>query len=146
MKHLIPFLLTLALLAACAPSPDEPVSSDEPITQAADDILPSPADSALTRESVYLDSIDLLTMESYPLQFSLALAGNMPTPCNQLRVAVSPPDAENQILVDVYSLSTPGKICAEVLQPFSQNVPLGSFPAGHYTILVNGEKVAEFDG
>jgi hypothetical protein len=145
MKHLIPFLLTLTLLVACAPSLDEPVSSDDPMTQTADDILPSPADSALTRESVYLDSIDLLTMESYPLQFSLALAGNMPTPCNQLRVDVSPPNAENQILVDVYSLSTPGTICTEVLQPFSQNVPLGSFPAGHYTVWVNGEQVAEFD-
>jgi hypothetical protein len=99
----------------------------------------------LTRESVYLDSVDLLTMESNPLQFSLALAGNLPTPCNQLRVAVSPPNAENQILVDVYSLSTPGTICAEVLQPFSQNVPLGSFPAGHYTVWVNGRQMGEFD-
>jgi len=26
------------------------------------------------------------------------------------------------------------------------NFPLGSFPPGHYTLWVNGEKVAEFDG
>jgi hypothetical protein len=146
MKHLIPFLLTLTLLVACAPSLDEPVSSDDPMTQTADDILPSPADSALTRESVYLDSIDLLTMESYPLQFSLALAGNMPTPCNQLRVDVSPPNAENKIVVDVYSVSAPNAVCIQMLEPFSVNIPLGSFPSGHYTIWINGEKVAEFDG
>jgi hypothetical protein len=145
MKYLFPFLLTIALLAACAPRSDNPVSSDDPLAPKADDTLPRPADSDLTRGAVYLDSIELLTMESFPLQFSLALAGNLPTPCDQLRVAVSPPDADNKIVVDVYSLSDPDAICAEVLKPFTATIPLGSFPSGHYTLWVNGEQVAEFD-
>jgi hypothetical protein len=84
-------------------------------------------------------------MESFPPQFSLALSGELPTPCNQLRVDVMPPDGENKIVVDVYSLVSPDTMCADVIQPFSENIPLGSFPAGHYTIWINGEKVAEFD-
>ncbi len=150
MKRLLPILLTLALLAACAPTqtalPDSPISSDDPIPPLKfDDTIPRPADSSLLRENAYIESTDLLTMESYPLQFMLTVKGELPTPCNQLRVEVRPPDADNKILVDVYSLVEPDIMCAEVIQPFSQNIPLGSFPSGHYTLWVNGEKVAEFD-
>jgi hypothetical protein len=156
MKRLTPYLLAVLLVAAsaCAPSMDSPstsddmdapVSSDDPSAPPADTLLPQPADAALQRENAYLDSAELLIMESYPLQFMLVLQGSLPTPCNQLRVSVSPPDAENKIVIDVYSLRDPALMCTEVIQPFSENVPLGSFPAGKYTLWVNGEKVAEFD-
>jgi hypothetical protein len=145
MKHILPILLAIALLAACAPRSDNPVNSDDPITPKTDDTIPRPADSDLTRGAVYLDTINLLTMESNPPQFSLALTGNLPTPCDQLRVAVSPPDVENKIIIEVYSVSDPDAICAEVLKPFTENIPLGRFPSGHYTLWVNGEQVAEFD-
>ena len=92
-----------------------------------------------------LNSSELLTLESSPLQFTLALKGSLPTPCNQLRVDVSPPDSENKIIVDVYSVVKADEICAQVVEPFEENVPLGSFPAGHYTLWVNGELVTEFD-
>ncbi|MFH0879916.1 MAG: hypothetical protein V2A34_09405, partial [Lentisphaerota bacterium] len=142
MKRIYLFLLTMSFLAACTPGldapisndkpqlpgGDDPVSSDDPLPPKTDNTIPRHGDDALLRGNVYLDSIDLLTMESYPLQFSLALTGSLPTPCYQLRVSVSPPDGDNRILVEVYSLSSPDTICAQVLQPFSQNIPLGSFP------------------
>lgn len=149
MKRLIPFLFALILLAACAPTqtplPDSPISSDDPPPLKFDNTIPRHGDEELLRGAVFFDSVDLLVMESFPLQFTLVITGNLPTPCNQLRVNVNPPDAENKIIVDVYSLTAPDTMCAEVLQPFSQNIPLGSFPAGHYTIWINSEKVAEFD-
>lgn len=157
MKRLTPYLLAVLLVAAsaCAPSMDSPinsddmdapVSSDDPVTpQQRGTLLPQPADNALQRENAYFDSAELLIMESYPPQFMLVLQGSLPTPCNQLRVNVSPPDTDNKIVVDVYSLRDPSLMCMEVIQPFSENVPLGSFPAGKYTVWVNGEKVAEFD-
>jgi hypothetical protein len=36
-------------------------------------------------------------------------------------------------------------MCAEVLKPFEQDIDLGGFPAGHYTIFVNSQQVGEFD-
>lgn len=139
--------LTLILLAAtlggCAPSPDVPVSSDSPSQPSQSDYLPSPADGSLQRGEVYLDSVDLLTLESFPLQFTLVLKGNLPTPCHDLRIAVSPPDAENKILVDVYSLANPDEICIQMLEPFEVNFPLGSFAPGTYSLWVNGEMAAE---
>lgn len=163
MKRLLFLYLALMLFAACTPTssnPDqtsadpnqavsnsnEPPSIDAPTPPLKfDNTIPRPADKALRRENVYVDSIDLLTMESYPPQFMLVITGNLPTPCNQLRVNVNPPDANNKIVVEVYSVIAPDATCTEVLQPFEQSIPLGSFPSGHYTIWVNEEQVAEFD-
>jgi inhibitor of cysteine peptidase len=149
------FLLTIFILAisACAPasgdntvsypepSYPEPVDSTQPQSDA---YAPKPEDANLTRGEAYVDSSQLLTLESFPLQFMLNLKGNLPTPCNQLRIAVSPPDAENKVNVEVYSVINPDEICVQVLAPFEVNYSLGSFPAGTYSLWVNGVKVADF--
>jgi hypothetical protein len=58
---------------------------------------------------------------------------------------VNPPDAENKILVEVYSIIGPDQVCVQVLSPFEVNVPLGSFAPGYYILLINGEQAAEFE-
>ncbi len=136
-------LFTLMItLTACAPA--TPSNGNEPPDPGSADYTPKPGDSKLTRDTVFLDSTDLLTMESSPLQFTLVLKGNLPSPCHGLRVAVSEPDPQNKIAVDVYSVTDPDKACIQVLEPFEVNFPLGSFPEGKYTLWVNGELVAEF--
>lgn len=144
----IPLTLTLTLslflLTACAPAPDQPVSSETPSLPQPGDYIPSPADGALIRSEVYLENASLATLESYPLQFMLQLNGSLPTPCHQLRIAPSPPDDENNVNVDVYSVVNPGEICIQVLHPFEAAFPLGSFPSGKYSLRVNGELIAEF--
>ncbi|MBL8063539.1 MAG: hypothetical protein JNK32_10995 [Anaerolineales bacterium] len=148
MKYFQSIIFLLAFfIAACAPNnPEQPVSNEDPQTPPqTGDYIPSPADGGLTRGEVFLDSTDLLTLESYPLQFNLTLKGNLPTPCHQLRIAVNPPDTENKIVVDVYSLVNPGEVCIQVLDPFEVNYPLGSFPQGTYSLWINGEMVAEFE-
>ena len=107
--------------------------------------LPQRDDGNLTRGNVYVDRSELLIMESYPVQIALVLQGSLPTPCNELRVIAKPPDEQNRIQVDVYSVVDPEQICAQVLEPFETNIMLGSFPSGHYSIWVNGELIGEFD-
>jgi inhibitor of cysteine peptidase len=143
-KTLITILLA-AFISGCASSPDSPVTSETPSEPGQNDFLPSPADGSLIRGVAYLNSVDLLTLESFPLQFMLVLKGELPTPCHQLRIAVNPPDTTNKIVVDVYSISNPDAMCIQVLEPFEVNYPLGSFPPGSYSLWVNGEMAAEFD-
>lgn len=152
MKRLF-FVLIVALVSACAPAatespvrpPDMPIDGKTPPSGLPPLYAPRPGDDKLMRDGVYLDSTDLLVMESYPLQFMLMLKGNLPTPCHELRVVPSEPDAENRIEVEVYSVADPDAVCIMMLQPFEQNIPLGSFPSGHYTLWINGEQAAEFD-
>ena len=152
----ISFALTVIIftLSACSLVTNVPPATNtetttpqvsEPNPSPIPSFTPNPADSNLVRGNAYLDSIELLTQESNPLQFTLVLKGNLPTPCNQLRVDISPPDSENKIVVDVYSVASTDTVCAQALQPFEENFPLGSFPTGHYTLWVNGEVAAEFD-
>ena len=158
MKAFLISVLILVLLTGCTgvptttdpgqpatENPDQPVDSGTPLPPAQDAYAPRASDRDLISGPVYLDSADLLTLESYPLQFVLALTGNLPTPCHQLRLDVQPPDGENRIEVRVYSVADPDEVCIQVLEPFEVSLPLGSFPAGHYTLIVNGENVAEFD-
>jgi hypothetical protein len=150
MKPILMVILTLTLaLSACAPSMEEPVNNDTPVSSD-DPATPRPEEpvlvpeNGLMRGNVYIESTNLLTMESYPLQFMLQITGNLPTPCHQLRVDVSLPDAQNKVMMEVYSVTNPDTMCIQVLEPFDTNVSLGSFPAGKYTLWVNGEMIAEF--
>jgi hypothetical protein len=155
MKRIFSLLLLFTLtLSACSPSagdtavsypnPSYPNSGEDLSPPASDSFAPKPADSGLIRDNAFIESSQLLTLESYPLQFMLNLKVNMPTPCHELRIVVSPPDTENKINVDVYSITDPDIVCVQVLAPFEVNYPLGSFPSGTYSLWINGAKVADF--
>jgi hypothetical protein len=108
-------------------------------------LSPQPDDSKLTRANAFIEKIDLVMRESYPPQISLIMSGDLPTPCHQLRADVKPPDAENRIDIDVYTVVDPNLMCTQVLEPFEESINLGTFPSGHYAVWVNGESVGEFD-
>jgi hypothetical protein len=108
-------------------------------------IEPLPGDSQMVRGNIFLEGKDLLILESFPPQFVLHLTGALPTPCHQLRAEVSGPDDQNEIKVEVFSITDPGKMCIQVLHPFEKDIPLGSFTSGKYPVLVNGEKVGEIN-
>jgi hypothetical protein len=145
MKHLLAILTVILLSAACAPAlpPDSPTNHETP--SGPPNYAPRPGDENLTRGEVFLDSADILAMESFPVQFAVILIGNLPTPCHELRVVVNDPDPQKRIKLEVYSLSDPNAVCIQMLEPFEQSITLGSFPAGHYTFWVNDQQVAEFD-
>jgi hypothetical protein len=107
---------------------------------------PQPGDENLKRDQVFLElaSSQIISTETQPPQVSAIVQGNLPDPCHSVRVVVTPPDANNLINLDVYSLVEPGKACITVLKPFTANIPLGSYTGGQFTVMVNGEKLGEF--
>lgn len=128
-------------------APDQPVAATPGGPQAPalpPPYQPQPGDAALTRGQAFIDEQTLLVLESFPPQIRLALTGTLPTPCHQLRVAVAAPDAQNRIQVDVYSVVDPGEICTQVLEPFQVSLPLEQYPAGTYSVWVNGQAAGEF--
>ena len=150
------FVLLALLAISCSPSleptplPDTAVTSPpvdnmpsaEPVTNP---FAPQSGDTGLTRGAVYINEASLIIRESFPPQISLNLAGDLPTPCNQLRVVINPPDSENKINVDAYSVVDPNQACIQVLEPFGASVDIGTFANGHYIVWVNGEMAGEFD-
>jgi inhibitor of cysteine peptidase len=155
MQYLLPLItLIVFFLSACAPvmtplpsplPPDTGVNSDDNPPPTEPIYAPQPGDEKLMRAAAFVEQSDILTLESYPLQFTLTLKGSLPTPCHQLRIVVNPPGAEKKINLNVYSVADPAAVCVQMIQPFEINVALGSFPAGHYTIWINGEQIGEID-
>jgi len=107
--------------------------------------LPLPSDSSLERFEVIPDFANLFINQTTPVQVSLELNGNLPNGCHQLRVNVQPPNDQNQIMIEVYSMVDSGAICAQVIKEFKVSVPLGIFPDGHYAVIVNGTEIGQFD-
>ncbi|HEX6271165.1 MAG TPA: hypothetical protein VFZ43_13075 [Anaerolineales bacterium] len=159
MKQFTIVFAAALLIAACATAPvtePGPLPPDAPVTNPPENgstpmgtpenpFAPQPDDAGLSQGNVFLNESSLLIRESFPPQIALSLSGDLPTPCHELRVDVREPDAENRIDVEVYSVVDPDQICTQVLEPFEENIELGTFPSGHYAVWVNGERVGEFD-
>lgn len=119
---------------------------DQAISDLAPAYAPKPEDAKLQKGMVFpnLQDSGILLQESFPVQVILVLSGDLPTPCHQLRVKASPPDSENRIQVEAYTVVDPEMICTQVIKPFETQVALGSFKSGKYTVYVNGEYLGEF--
>lgn len=102
---------------------------------------PVPGDEKLTRGNVFVDESQIILLESYPVQVKLQLEGNLPTPCHLLRAVITPPNDDNRVVLEVYSLVDPDLICAQVLEPFMVSIPLGNYTTGSFTVWVNDENV-----
>ena len=96
--------------------------------------------SADAMPKVQVDSIDLLVMESFPLQVTVAISGFKSVPCTELlEPAVSYSDNTFTVVIAETVLG-PAETCIAVTDPFEISVPLEvlDLPAGTYTVDVNG--------
>ena len=133
------FLIAVLLFTACGPAPAA-LQFDNPYA-------PQASDSSMMRGDVTIDSSSLSLTKSMPPQVTLNFAYFQPTPCFQLRVEVSGPDAQNRIDVTAYAVAEKDKPCTlmALSTPLKASLNFGSFPSGHYSLWLNGVKVDEFD-
>jgi inhibitor of cysteine peptidase len=97
-----------------------------------------PSTPGAVRGPVYVDSVDVLLLESYPVQVRALVKGTLPTPCHRLAWDLSGPDAQGRINLDVYSTADADVICIQVLEPFEQSIDVGSYTGGSFVLVVNG--------
>ena len=98
-------------------------------------------DENQNRSDVQIDSAILLVMESYPMKVSLALRGELPTPCHELVWEVVGPNEKNIIEVTTYAESEPGTFCIQVIEPFEHRIPIGDFTEIDFRVRLNGEDI-----
>ncbi len=125
--------LSAALLAGCAPN-GAPASEGDAAVTIENPYAPQAGDEGLERGIVYLDSVQWDASSS-----TLTFSGNLPNPCQQLRIDVSQTGSE--INFEVYSVSQADMICAQMLEPFTAILTLTNFSADAYQIKVNGELI-----
>ena len=160
-KMMLALILFAGLLAGCVdsaaqmpPKPSPPprgteAGPDTPVTNETTAPRPQPpiSEEGMTKEKAFVDSAEVLVMESYPPQIRVLVNGNAPTPCHFPKMVINPPDSRGRIQVEVYTLVNPEMICTQVLAPFVLNeaVDMQDQASGKYSVIVNGKTIGEFD-
>lgn len=138
---LVVIIISLGLVIARGEAGPQP---ELPTPLPAESWQPAPGDENLQRAEVEIERSEIISLESFPPQFQLQLTGWKGNPCNLLRVVAGEPDEQNRIYVDVYTLFDPAALCIQRLDSFTVQAPLGSPPAGEYSVWVNGALVGSF--
>jgi hypothetical protein len=149
-NRILSFVFAVILLAACAPKATEAPATRQPQPpelQFNNPYAPQPGDKDLMAGDLKIDSASVAIAESQPPQVLVNFAYFPPTPCYQLRLEASGPDAQNQIHLKAYGVAEKDKPCnlMALATPLPINLNLGSLPKGHYTVLLNDTKIGEFD-
>jgi hypothetical protein len=137
-------LFLMGLLIGCGSQEAEPTTVPTPIADltatavaAATPTPPPPTEPILALAMV--DSIQILTLESFPVQVNVQVRGNLPDGCTNLNETVSQRDG-NAFSIAMTTLRDPNMMCTQALVPFTEMVPLEvvGLEAGTYSVSVNG--------
>ena len=91
-----------------------------------------------------VDEIDILILESFPVQINVIARGNLPDPCTEISEVLQKREGNSFfITIKTYRSLDP---CIQIIVPFEEIIPLDVYglPAGTYTVDVNGVQ-ATFD-
>jgi hypothetical protein len=112
--------------------------------QAGPRVLPPSVEPGMLRAAVTPAQTEILLLETFPVQVRLSVAGDLPNPCAHLGWSVSPGDDQGRIEVALYADQPAGEACIQLLAPYAETIPLGTFESGSYGVFVNGQQVEEF--
>jgi hypothetical protein len=146
-KGILPIAISLLIISitGCSLIPGGVKSTPVPSIPASG-YEPQAGDEKLKRGQVFLDlaNSNFTIPGSPPFDVQANVRGNLPDPCHQLRVVVTPSNVDHVINLEAYSVVDPAVACITVLKPFTANIPLGRYTDGDYTVMVNGERLGLF--
>jgi len=92
-----------------------------------------------TPSGAMVENIDVLLLESSPVQVNVVARGNLPDSCAEISDIAKQRDG-NSFLVTITTSRPADAMCAQALVPFEEVIPLDvlGLPAGVYTVNVNG--------
>ena len=134
------FLLVLTLTACGPKSAPATLQFDNPYA-------PQAGDGDLMASDITVDSNAVFLLPETPAQLEVDINYFPATPCNDLRIEVSGPDAQNHIDLKAYGVAEKDKPCAlmPIATPQQVKLNLGTLPKGHYVISLNGNQIGEVD-
>ena len=85
-----------------------------------------------------VEEIDIMILESFPVQVYLIARGYLPDPCTKIHQIIQERE-DYHFSVTITTYRPPGA-CIQIIAPFEETIPLEVYglPAGTYTVEVNG--------
>ena len=92
----------------------------------------------IDEELAPVESIDILVLESFPVQINVLIDGYLPNPCYQIS-QIEKNQGEDTFYVKVF-MKYNGLICIQTIKPYKETVTLDVYGlvAGTYQVDVNG--------
>lgn len=106
-------------------------------------IYPGGFDGETFRSPMIIDSVEVLLLESAPVQVVVNVRGSQPDGCEFPAVTEERRDG-NAITLEIYREVPLAAMCPAVLVTYEDSINLGMFEPGSYTVTVNGVTV-EFE-
>ncbi len=100
-----------------------------------------PSKSGTVTGMARVEEIDLLMMESFPVQVAVVARGYLPDGCTDIDEINQTFDEEtNTFFVEITTVRPTDAMCTEAIVPFEERISLDvhGLPAGTYTVDVNG--------
>jgi inhibitor of cysteine peptidase len=134
-RQLAGFLLALVLLGAGCTGPGGVSPTVAQPTE-------PPAEGEVVIGKAVVDSVDVLIMESFPVQVSATVRGNMPDGCTEISHSTQSVE-EDTIIIELFTQRPADLMCTEALVPYEEQirVDITALKDGHYTVDVNGVQV-----
>lgn len=136
--RLIMVLGLVSLLALSACSPPDPADGTP--------VPPKPDGDTVAGGNAFVDEIELLLMESFPVQVRAQLRGELSDGCTAIE-AITPAydEAKQTFTIQIETTRDPEMMCTQALVPFEESVelPVRGLPAGTYTVKA-GDATATF--
>jgi inhibitor of cysteine peptidase len=139
MKKVQFFLIitTALILSACLKSDPNQDSNNQPVSSSDTPFPTKPAEPEEYEygETALIDSIDILFLESFPLQVNAIVKGTFPDGCTSIqRHEVK--RVENIFTIMIFTQRPKEAFCTEALVPFEYVVPLDVYglSAGNYLV------------
>jgi inhibitor of cysteine peptidase len=129
-KNIVIWVLVGVFCAACGISGNTPAPGG-----------PAPTGGEVVYDEASVDKVEIVFLESFPLQVLVTASGYLPNPCSWVdKIDVNREGQEFQ--VEITSGQNAGEICIQVEDAFVENIPLDVYglSAGDYTVEVNGIK------
>lgn len=154
MRRLLFAAMTaLLLISACSSgaggSPDEDEITDEPTVDpdspVSSDDTPAPTEESdssngntVTGEAV-VESIDVLTLESFPVQIHAVVRGTVGDGCTELGM-ISTRQEDDTFFITIPTTRDADAVCDSIAKTFEETIPLDvvGLSAGTYTVEANG--------
>ncbi len=94
---------------------------------------------SLVKNNATVDDIDILLLESFPLQARVIAKGSLPDSCTRI-AEIETLSGPQGFDITVRTARPANAACAQVITPFEETIPLDihGFAAGNYTVTVNG--------
>ncbi len=141
-RWIVPLLVAWVLaVAACSAAPTalppgQAAPTHTPTAQDAPTHTPMAAQDKTGQ--AHVESVEILVLESFPVQIRALVKGSLPDSCTTIDQIVQTREG-NAFRVSITTVRATGKACAQSLVPFEEIIPLQvvGLQAGDYTVTVN---------